>query len=125
MRPHHAPYVPGFGRAFKQRVRDLQPAQSSMTAFGKVVGHPDNRVTLDPARRDHYGLPAPRVHFRWQPNDIAMHEAMIEACHRIYDTVGVALRMERQGGPSGFASHEVGCVRMGKDPKTSVLNKFN
>ncbi len=125
MRPHHAPYVPGFGRAFKKRVRDLQPAQSSMTAFGKVVGHPDNRVTLDPTRRDHYGLPAPRVHFRWQPNDIAMHEAMVEACHKIYDTAGVALRMERQGGPSGFASHEVGCVRMGKDPKTSVLNKFN
>ena len=49
---------------------------------------------------------------------------MIKACHAIYDTAGVALRVQ-QPGPGGFASHEVGCVRMGKDPKTSVLNEFN
>ncbi len=42
----------------------------------------------------------------------------------IYDTAGVALRVQ-QAGPRGFASHEVGCVRMGNDPETSVLNSFN
>ena len=32
---------------------------------------------------------------------------------------------EPRDGPAGFASHDVGCVRMGEDPKTSVLNRFN
>ena len=49
---------------------------------------------------------------------------MLQACHAIYDTAGVALRVQ-QPGPRGFASHEVGCVRMGKAPQTSVLNRFN
>jgi len=124
MRPHHARHVPGFGRDFKKRVRDLQPAHTDALAFGKVIGHAENRITLHPDRRDDYGLPLPQVHFRWQPNDRAMYSAMIKACHAIYDTAGVALRVQ-QPGPSGFASHEVGCVRMGKDPKTSVLNEFN
>ena len=125
MRPHQAWHVPGFGLDFKQRVRDLQPAQTSALTFGKVVAHPDNRVTLHPTRRDDYGLPVPRVRFRWQPNDMAIYDAMLDACHKMYDTAGVAFRMERRGGPQGFASHEVGCVRMGRDPKTSVLNRFN
>ena len=124
MRPHHARHVPGFGRSFKKRVRDLQPAHTGALAFGKVVGHSENRVTLHPKRRDAYGLPVPHVNFRWQPNDHAMYKAMIEACRAMYDTAGVTLRVERSG-PRGFAAHEVGCVRMGKDPKTSVLNKFN
>ena len=124
MRPHHARHVPGFGRDFKKRVRDLQPAHTDALAFGKVIGHAGNRIALHPDRRDDYGLPLPQVHFRWQPNDRAMYRAMLEACHAIYDTAGVALRVE-QPGPNGFASHEVGCVRMGKDPKTSVLNELN
>jgi len=124
MTPHHARFVPGFGREFKQRVRDLHPAHTSALAFGKVVAHAENRLTLHPTRVDDYGLSLPHVDFHWQPNDIAMYKGMLDACHKLYDVAGVAFRAQRKG-PSGFASHEVGCVRMGKDPQTSVINKFN
>jgi choline dehydrogenase-like flavoprotein len=124
MRPHHARFVPGFGRDFKKQVRDLQPAHTSALAFGKVVAHAANRVTLHPTRVDDYGLPLPHVTFHWQPNDIAMYKAMLDGCHKLYDAAGVAFRAQLNG-PGGFASHEVGCVRMGKDPKTSILNQFN
>ncbi len=124
MRPHHARHVPGFGGEFKRRVRDLHPAHTSALAFGKVVAHADNRVTLHPTRVDDYGLPLPHVNFHWQPNDVAMYKAMLDGCHKLYEEAGVVFRVQRQG-PTGFASHEVGCVRMGNDPKTSVLNRFN
>jgi len=45
MRPHHARHVPGFGHDFKKRVRDLKPAHTDALAFGKVIGHAENRVS--------------------------------------------------------------------------------
>jgi choline dehydrogenase-like flavoprotein len=97
-----------------------------MTGFGKVTATPDNRVTLHATRKDANGLPVPVVHFRWSDNDRALHADMRETAKRIYEAAGVEL-LEQPGAetPSGFASHEVGCVRMGKDPKTSVLNENN
>jgi choline dehydrogenase-like flavoprotein len=126
MKPYHASYLKGYGAEFKRRVRELHPAHSMMTGFGKVTATPDNRVTLHPARKDANGLPVPVVHFRWSGNDRALHADMRETAKRIYEAAGVEL-LEQPGAetPSGFASHEVGCVRMGKDPKTSVLNENN
>jgi choline dehydrogenase-like flavoprotein len=126
MKPYHASYLKGYGAEFKRRVRELQPAHSMMTGFGKVLGAPENRVTLHPTRRDANGLPVPVVHFRWSDNDRALHADMVQTAKRIYEAAGVEL-LQQPGAetPSGFASHEVGCVRMGKDPKTSVLNENN
>ena len=125
MKPHHAPYVPGYGKAFKRRVRELQPAHTSAVAYGKVVAHPHNRLKLHPSRKDAYGLPVPHVDFRWRPNDLEMYREMRQTCHDVYEAAGVAFKNEPRDGPAGFAAHDVGCVRMGEDPKTSVLNRFN
>jgi choline dehydrogenase-like flavoprotein len=126
MKPHHAPYLKGYGIEFKRRVRELQPAHTMMTGFGKVTAAPENRVTLHATRRDANGLPVPVVHFRWSDNDRALHADMLQTARQIYEAAGVEF-LHQPGGakPSGFASHEVGCVRMGKDPKTSVLNENN
>jgi choline dehydrogenase-like flavoprotein len=126
MKPYHASYLKGYGAEFKRRVRELQPAHSMMTGFGKVTAEPGNRVTLHSTRRDANGLPVPVVHFRWSDNDRALHADMRQTARQIYETAGVEL-LEQPGAetPSGFASHEVGCVRMGKDAKTSVLNENN
>ena len=50
---------------------------------------------------------------------------MLETCHRVYEEAGTVLTMDEFDYPTGFASHDVGCVRMGADPKTSVLNGSN
>ncbi len=125
MKPHHAPYVRGYGAEFKRRVRELQPAHTMLLGFGKVTAAAENRVTLHPTRRDANGLPVPVIHFRWQPNDRALHRDMMRAAREIYAQAGVELLFEPSSEPGGFASHEVGTVRMGKNPKTSVLDKYN
>ena len=125
MKPHHAPRVTGYGKAFKKRVRELHPAHTSAIGYGKVMAHPHNRLTLHPSRKDAYGLPVPQVNFRWCPNDLEMYHEMLQTCRDIYEAAGVAFMNEPRDGPAGFAAHDVGCVRMGEDPKTSVLNRFN
>lgn len=123
--PHHAPLVPGFGTGLKNRIRDLHPAHSVLLGYGKVIAQRRNRVTLHPTKRDRNGLPIPVVDFRWHENDLAMHRDMFRTAREIYYEAGVDMLFTKNDRPSGFASHEVGACRMGKDPKTSVLNAHN
>jgi choline dehydrogenase-like flavoprotein len=49
---------------------------------------------------------------------------MIQDLREILDAAGMALMLDSPTHVSGFASHEVGTCRMGRDPKTSVLNSY-
>jgi choline dehydrogenase-like flavoprotein len=73
---------------------------------------------------DAHGIPIAVVRFRFSENDKALYKAatqsMLEVCSHMKGTVYPSFG----DGPSGFASHEVGTVRMGKDAKTSVLNGY-
>ncbi len=123
MFPHQARSLKGFGKAFKQEVRELQPGFFFMGGFGKVLGRPENRVTVDPAHPDAYGIPIPVVHFRFCENDLALWKDMRERAKEILHAAGCRLIVD-DTEPSGFASHETGTARMGHDPRTSVLNSF-
>jgi choline dehydrogenase-like flavoprotein len=122
--PHHARSVAGFGADYKQRVRDLHPAMFQVGAWGKVEHRPDNRVTVNPARLDAYGIPSPVVSFTWSENDRALFRDMRQSLLEMLDACGTELVLEGNTEPGGFASHEVGTCRMGADPKTSVLNAW-
>ena len=121
--PHHASRVPGFGAAFKAEVNRLQPALLQMGGFAKVVSQATNRVTVDAARTDRYGIPSPTIQFEFGDNDRALFADMIGRLSAIYDKAHAEMffRDERLGG---LASHETGTCRMGADPRTSALNSF-
>jgi choline dehydrogenase-like flavoprotein len=124
MFPYHASRVPGYGIAYKDRVRKMQPSYLMLGAFGKVEARPQNYIGVDPNRVDDYGIPIPTVHFRFSENDFALwrdnNRSVMEICSKLkgeaFPSFGVT--------PAGFASHEVGTVRMGTNPKTSVLNSY-
>jgi len=122
--PHQAYHLEGFGNSFKQRVRHLQPGFFQMGGFGKVLARPENRVTVDPKNLDAYGIPVPVVHFRFGENDRALWKEMKERAKEILHTAKVGLMIDDESEPGGFASHETGTIRMGKDPRTSVLNSY-
>jgi choline dehydrogenase-like flavoprotein len=123
MYPHHALRIPGYGADFKAQVRRMQTGYLYFGWFGKVLARPENRVTVDANQRDAYGIPIAVVRFRFGENDLALWsdslQSVSEICHRIK---GQAF-LDR-GAPGGFASHEVGTVRMGNDPRRSALNGY-
>lgn len=125
MFPHHARFLPGFGADFKKQVRTLQPAFFHMAGFGKVLANPANRVTTDPARPDSYGIPSPVVRFRFGENDLTLWRDMKVQAQEILHAAGVRELFDTSPVPTGFASHEVGTIRMGNNPRTSVLNRNN
>lgn len=125
MTPHHARHLKGYGGRWKKKVRDLHQAHSMLGGYGKVIAQRENRVTLHPTRKDVNGLPVPIVDFHWHENDLAIHRDMLRTAQEIYDQAGVEFLYLAGEKPGGFASHEVGVTRMGRDPRTSVSNGFN
>ncbi|MEW5978105.1 MAG: GMC family oxidoreductase [Acidobacteriota bacterium] len=122
MFPHQARFLNGFGSSFKREVRHLQPGFFQMGGFGKVLARPENRVTVDRNHLDSYGIPIPVVRFRFSDNDKALFQDMKEKGREILHAARCRLLIDASSAPSGFASHEVGTIRMGDDPRTSVLN---
>ena len=120
MYPYHASVLKGFGKSFKQQVR--------LGGFTKVLARPENRVVVDPNRKDAYGIPILVAHFRWGDNDRRVYRDMMKTAFEILDAarcrIIVPSPSEGFPEPSGFAAHEVGTIRMGKNPRTSVLNGY-
>ena len=69
MFPYQARAVRGYGAEFKRRVREMQSGFLMMGGYCKVTAHPDNRVTVDPNRKDAHGIPIPVVRFRFHEMD--------------------------------------------------------
>ncbi len=122
--PHHAKSAGGFGAQYKRRVRDLHPAILLVGGWGKVEHRADNRVMVDTAKVDNYGIPIPIVQFTWSENDLRLFQAMRASVLEVLETCGVEMIVSGNDEPGGFTSHEVGTIRMGNDPGRSVLNSY-
>jgi len=121
--PQQAHHLKGFGAQFKEQVRYLQPGFIVVGGYGKVLGDPQNRVTVDRDHPDSYGIPIPVVHFRFGENDKKVWKETGVYAEEILKTAGVRY-MITDPIPTGFASHETETVRMGQNPRTSVLNRY-
>jgi choline dehydrogenase-like flavoprotein len=114
------------GASLKDAMIEPGPWQMGLYAFGECLPYSDNRITLDRNKKDQWGRPIITVDCEFKDNEKAMHEDIKITGKEMLEAAGfkdVAVR----GAISfpGNANHEMGIARMGKDPKTSVLNKFN
>jgi choline dehydrogenase-like flavoprotein len=124
--PGHAKLLPGFGSAFKQDVRAWHPALVRMSAFGEVLARRENYVSIDAKVKDAWGIPTLKIDIEYGDNERELTRDAIECAHEMFDAAGIELLSENlQMFPPGHSIHEVGTARMGDDPKTSVLNKWN
>ena len=73
---------------------------------------------------DAHGIPTPVVHFRFSENDHALWRASMQSILEVSSHMKGTVFPSFGNAPTGFASHEVGTVRMGKNPRTSVLNSY-
>jgi choline dehydrogenase-like flavoprotein len=122
-----ARHTPGFGAGFKAEVKKRYPALVSLHPFGEVLARAENRVTVDESRTDRYGVPLMRVSVEFGDNEQKMRRHMYDTAEEILHTAGAEIfPFDRATNDTpGSAIHEHGTCRMGADPKSSVLNKFN
>jgi glucoside 3-dehydrogenase (cytochrome c) catalytic subunit len=118
--------LPGFGAEFKQALRTLGPWRFSFYGFGECLPRPTNFVELDPERTDAWGIPALRIHCEWSDNERKLLKDMSVTAAEMLEAAGAKeIQPFVEDNPPGLTIHEMGTARMGRDPKTSVLNGWN
>lgn len=94
--------------------------------LGEVLPEFENRVSLDPGRRDAWGIPVAHVECRYGENDRKMAVDQLRTLREMVDEAGWQVEMVSADlVPPGLSAHEMGTARMGSDPADSVLNPYN
>lgn len=115
-----------FGSDFKKSMSRPGPWRFSLYGFGECLPNHENYVELDKTKLDAWGIPTLKINCSWRENEDAMRKDMAIAAAEMLAAVGARnIEAGEQEDPPGFAIHEMGAARMGRDPKTSVLNAFN
>ena len=116
----------GIGADFKDRMSEPGEWRIGATAFGEMLPDHDNLVGIDESRTDKWGLPVLKIDCETGENERLMRVDMANDMAEMLDAAGVAnvSTYDADYAP-GMGIHEMGTARMGRDPKTSVLNSWN
>ena len=118
--------LPGFGSDYKRQLLKPGPWVLWMGAWGETLPYYENRVALDADKKDQWGLPLVKIHFEYHENEKAMRKDILASAEEMLTTAGFhSIHSYNHEDPGGSAVHEMGTARMGRDPRTSVLNGFN
>ncbi|SEM49280.1 Choline dehydrogenase [Luteibacter sp. UNCMF331Sha3.1] len=114
------------GADLKQAAEAPGPWYVSMMGFGEMLPSHKNFVTLDRNHKDKYGLPILNFDAAHQENELMMSKAIIEDAVEMLTAAGYRdVGSFSMKANVGAGIHEMGTARMGRDPKTSVLNGWN
>jgi choline dehydrogenase-like flavoprotein len=116
----------GIGGAFKDAAATPGPWRFGATAFGEMLPQHANVVGLDDARKDKWGLPVLKIDCATGDNERLMRKDMMVDMAEMLERVGAKrVKTFDHGYFPGMGIHEMGTARMGRDPRTSVLNAHN
>lgn len=118
--------TPAFGAAFKNEMTRPGPWHVFMEGYGETLPYRENRVWLDHDKLDPWGMPTLHVSMEYRDNERAMSEQMMKDAVEMLEAAGIEdVRGFNNAITPGAVIHEMGTARMGRDPKTSVLNAYN
>ena len=114
--------LPQWGSEYKKALAKY--FTHSMTLAGHTTSLPvaDNSISLDDTVKDAWGLPAMRVTYKDHPDDLKTCQYMADRSMEILEASGALDKWAYPVGESTFGFHLLGTCRMGKDPKSSVIN---
>ncbi len=122
----------GYGAPLKDSIRQYYGSTVSFAGRGEMIPNEHSYCEIDPNVVDQFGIPVLRFHFRWSDHEIDMVKHMDKTFRSLIETMGgrvTAPDLPEQSAKAvsvgGEIIHEAGTVRMGADPKTSVLNKWS
>jgi len=119
----------GYGKKLKDDYRRFYGATVNFAGRGEMIPNEDSYCEIDPTVVDRWGIPVLRFHWKWPDHELKQVRHMQETFRAIIDEMGgtplspmPTAEQQYDIAPGGRIIHEVGCVRMGHDPKTSALN---
>src|SRR5450755_4466452 len=116
----------GIGADFKNSLRRPGAWHFSFYGFGECLPNSANYLEINPEQKDAWGVPTVKIHCEFGENEKALLKDMsIEAAEMLTAAGATEIRPFVENNPPGLAIHEMGTARMGRDPKTSVLNANN
>jgi choline dehydrogenase-like flavoprotein len=121
----HAFATPGFGATFKKSVKENRPWTVYLGGFGESLPQYENFAELDKNEVDAWGIPVLHISMAFGDNERKMVDHMRVTAAEMLEAAGAEnINSWANISPPGLAIHEVGSARMGNDPKSSVLNKW-
>ena len=117
--------APKWGPAYKQMLREYYTRSVYVLAHATSLPLETNSITLDPSLKDSWGLPAIRMTFAEHPNDVKLNEYMQDRAMDLLEAAGAKKSWRFPRDPWFPQVHLLGTCRMGNDPKTSVVDKYN
>ncbi|MFI8378896.1 GMC family oxidoreductase [Leeuwenhoekiella sp. NPDC079379] len=123
--------VGGYGNSLRSDIKKYYGSTIGMAGRGESIAMVDNYCEIDPSTVDEFGIPVLRFNYKWSEYERNQAKHMNETFEEIVHNMGGQLLQdaptkEQDYGLAnpGRIIHEVGTTRMGNDPKTSVVNKF-
>jgi choline dehydrogenase-like flavoprotein len=119
-------YFGAWGEELEKEIERTRGAAFSATAMGEVLPRFDNHVTINKDVKDAWGIPVLNFQCKYGENEFNMAKDAVDTLAEVCRNTGwEVLNKNEKMFPPGYSIHEVGTCRMGDDPKTSVLNKWN
>ena len=120
----------GFGDAFKKNLdkgnSELGPWRVGSHMMGETIPKETNTVSLDGNLKDAWGIPQLKINIGYDDNDEKMLKDFFAQLTEMYTAAGFTnIKTGDSGQAPGLDIHEMGGVRMGRDPRTSLLNQWN
>ena len=114
------------GAGFKEALTEPGVWSMGIGGFGELLPYHENRITLDKERKDKWGLPVLAMDAEIKENEKKMRKDIVLEAIAMLEGAGVqGVKGHDTGHHVGDGIHEMGTARMGRDPKTSVLNEHN
>jgi choline dehydrogenase-like flavoprotein len=117
----------GFGAQFKEDLTKPGTWTIGFGGFGEILPDPNNRFMLSQSAKDKWGLPVLEFEANFGSNELKMREDMMHDAAEMLEAAGFKNINQYNSTKThiGLGIHEMGTARMGRDPKTSILNKHN
>jgi choline dehydrogenase-like flavoprotein len=115
-----------YGKELQQKLISYHGSGLSMGIMGEVLARRENHVRINKDVADAYGIPVLHIATNYTDNERNMAKDAVETATELAEAAGFeVLAKSAEPNPPGYSIHELGTCRMGDDPKSSVLNKWN
>lgn len=117
----------GYGSDFKADLFEPGPWRMGIGAWGEHLPYHENKITLNHDIKDKYGMPTLTIDCGFKDNEWTMRKDAEASAAEMLEEAGLKniTTFNDESCAPGNCIHEMGTARMGRDPKTSVLNKWN